>query len=96
VPAERPVIELKAYPIPTAGWLTVKSVTPIKIGIDFNKVQLNLYDGMGRLVESIGTTIEQLNDGLQMNLQKQAAGAYILEVVQNAQFIQTIKIIKSN
>jgi len=96
VPSERPLIELKAYPIPTTGWLTVKSVAPIKAGVETNKVQLNLYDGMGRLVESIGTSIEQLNDGLQMNLQKQAAGAYLLEVLQNEQFIQTVKIIKYN
>jgi hypothetical protein len=77
---------LKVYPNPTTGYLTVELGSKVKTNIKFTVVDVNgkkVFDRFGNVVSSI-------NNNFQLDLHALSSGTYILEV-RNGQEINRIK-----
>ncbi|WP_313807090.1 N-acetylmuramoyl-L-alanine amidase [Flavobacterium sp.] len=80
------VTEIKTYPNPTSGLLTISLN-----GIQTTKASFSVFDVTGKLVHSENSQIKEDNQTTELNLCKLANGTYILLVqLDNREFTQKI------
>jgi hypothetical protein len=94
---EAPVIELIPYPNPSATYVIIKSAVSIPFQKKNPRVQLDLFDLSGKILQSYHAGLMDLNNGYQISLSSLANGPYFIRVGIPAEgFAQTLKILKAN
>jgi hypothetical protein len=78
-------LEMKAYPNPTPGDLT------LTIGdLELSSLQFQLYDSMGKLIERKKITSRSET----IRMENLASATYFLKIINNTEEVKTFKIIK--